>query len=173
MNRTLTLLIASFMVFHITGCGGPARPEGMPRLYPASITVVQEGIPLAGAMVQLVSDEPDLSRWGPSGITDTAGVAVLKTNGTYDGAPLGKFKAIVSKREREPHPNPEWANLPDGDPNFQKYMQAEAKRKTINYIEAKYGSIADTPLTVEITAGGKTYSVDVGKQSKTEVKTLQ
>jgi hypothetical protein len=173
MNRTLLSLTALLMIFLATGCGGPARPEGMPRLYPASVTVVQEGTPLAGAMVQLVSDEPELSRWGPSGITDAAGVAVLKTNGTYDGAPLGKFKAIVSKREREPHPNPEWANLPDGDPNFQKYRQAEMKRKTFNYVEPKYSSIADSPLTLEITADGKTYSLDVGKQTKAEVKMSQ
>ena len=45
--------------------------------------------------------------------------------------------------------------------------------KTFNYVEPKYSSIADSPLTIEITADGKTYSLDVGKQTKAEVKTLQ
>jgi len=157
------------VAFLATGCGGPARPDGMPRLYPASVTVIQEGAPLEGAMVQLVSDDPALSRWGPTGITDASGVTVLRTDGTYDGAPLGTFRVVVSKREREPHPNPEWANLPDGDPNFQKYRELESRRKTINYVEPLYSSIADSPLTLEITADGKTYSVDAGKKSRTEV----
>jgi len=171
MTRTLTfLIISAFVIFHI-GCGGPARPAGMPRLYPASIEVVQEGTPLEGALVQLVSEDPEIERWGPSGVTDASGVAVLQTDGRYAGAPLGTYKVIVSKREREPHPNPEWASLPDGDPNYRRYMQLEMQRKTFNHIEPQYSSVVNTPLTLEITATGKIYSVDVGRKGTTEVRT--
>ena len=174
MNRTLTLsIILLLVVFLLSGCGGSARPDGLPKLYPVSITVIQEEAPLEGAMVQLVAidEDSDLSRWGPTGVTDASGVAVLRTDGKYDGAPLGIFKVVVSKNEREPHPHPEWASLPHGDPNALKYDELDRRRKTISYIETQYSSIADTPLTVEIIAGRKTYSVEVGKRSKNEVKT--
>ena len=174
MNRTLMLsIVLLLVVFFLSGCGGQARPDGLPKLYPVSITVIQEEAPLEGAMVQLVAKDEDsvLLRWGPTGVTDASGVAVLRTDGKYDGAPLGTFKVVVSKNEREPHPNPEWVSLPYGDPNALRYDELERRRKTISYIEAQYSSIADTPLTVEITADTKTYSVDVGKRSRNEVKT--
>ena len=165
-----SFIILSLVALLLTGCGGEPRPAGMPKLYPVSITVLQEGTPLAGATVTLVSETPELARWGPMGVTDANGVAIMRTNGRYEGAPLGTFKIVVSKMEREPHPNPEWANLPREDPNSQKYDAIELRLKAFNYIEPQYSSIADTPLVIEITAKLKTYMVDAGKQSKTEVK---
>ena len=169
MNRALTLFITLLpTAFFFTGCGH-ARPDGMPRLYPASITVIQDGAPLEGAMVQLFSEDPALERWGPTGITNAAGVVAIRTDAAYNGAPLGTYKVVVTKMEREPHPNPEWADAPRGDPNAQKYEALELSRKMFNYIEPQYSSHTDTPLTVEIVAKKKNYSVDIGKYVKNRV----
>jgi hypothetical protein len=174
MNRIIVSFVAlSLVASFIAGCGGDPRPAGMPKLFPVSIVVTQEGQPLAGAMVQLTTEAPELMRWGPTGITDADGIAVMRTDGRYAGAPLGTFSVVVSKREKEPHPNPEWGKLPTENPNFQRYVAEEARLKVINYVEPQYSSIADTPLKVEITANVKTYTVDVGKPSKTEVKSNQ
>lgn len=174
MARTFTLFSALLLaVSLIVGCVGEPRPAGMPRLYPVSITVTQEGEPLEGALLQLFAEDSANARWGPSGVSNSSGVATLFTEGKYKGVPLGEFKVVVTKSEREPHPHPEWADLPYGDPNFQRYGAISRGLKTFNYVELQYGSVADTPLSIDITAGKKTYTIDVGKQSKTEVRANQ
>ena len=165
MNRKFVSLIPWLLVaFLMTGCHRDPRPAGMPKLYPASITVTQEGTPLGGAMVQLIPEDSANSRWGPSGLSDASGIVVLRTNGRYPGAPLGTYKVVVSKQEFEPHPHPEWANLPEDDPNHWKYVQIVENLKAYEVVDRKCGSIADTPLRIEVTAKEKTYSVDVGKK---------
>jgi len=164
MKHTLfSFITLALVACFIAGCGGDKRPDGMPKLYPASIGITQEGEPLAGATVQLIPGDGVDSRWGPMGMTDAAGVVVLKTNARYNGAPLGTYRVTVSKVELEPHPHPEWSSLPDGDPNFQKYQKILETLKPIDYVGQKYGSVTDSPLKVEITAGGKTYPLDLEK----------
>jgi len=141
----------------------------MPKLYSTSITVVQEGEPLEGAMVLLIPEDSTLNDWGPGGRTNASGVAVMSTNGRYKGAPLGKYKVTVTKTERDPHPHPEWADLPSNDPNFRQFVKIGESLKAYNYVEPEYGSRDKTPLRVEVTAGQKSHSIDVGKKTKIEV----
>ena len=167
MNRTLaSLIVLLSMVFLMTGCWGEPRPAGMPKLYPASIVVTQEGTPLEGASVLLFPEDSANSQWGPGGTTDASGVAVLRTNGKYPGAPLGSYKVAVSKIDFEEHPHPEWANLPEDDPNHWKYIQIQENLKPFSAVDSKCGSVADTPLRVEITASGKSYPIDAGSKPK-------
>ena len=146
------------------GCGGQNLPDGMPRLYPAAIEVTQEGTPLAGATVTLVSDDPVLARWGPTGVTDASGIAALQTDGMYRGVPLGTYKVVVTKRAKEPHPNPELAGAERGTPQEAQYDRLDRARRIISYVEPQFGSIGETPLTIEIVAGQRTYSIDAGKK---------
>ena len=173
MNRTCISLIASFLaVTFFTGCG-EKLPDGMPKLYPTSITVIQESGPLEEALVQLFPEDGSNSQWGPSGITDASGVAEMKTNAKYKGAPLGKYKATVIKREREPHPNPEWASLPREDPNFQKFVQISRMLKLYDLVEPQFASVVKSPLLIEVTADQKEHTVDVGSKVKIETVSLQ
>ena len=169
VSFTTLLLTASFII----GCGGHPRPDGMPRLYPASVTVTQEGTPLEGATVTLFSDDPELGRWSPTGVTDASGVAVLHTNSLYRGAPLGSFRVTVAKMTREPHPNPELAGADYGTADAARYDQLDRARKTLTYVEPRYSSMVDTPLTIEITADQRTYSIDAGPRVQEEVRMLQ
>jgi len=156
---TPLLLSISFLI----GCGGPSRPADLPRLYPVSLTVIQEGEPLAGATVQLFPEDPALAQWSPMGITDASGTVALKTNAIYNGAPLGSYKITVSKIELEPHPNPEWG-LDDNHPNYMRYLQIERNLKLYSYVESLYGSIENTPLRVEVMPRQKNYTVDAGEK---------
>lgn len=144
----------------------------MPKLHPASITIVQEGTPLDNAIVQLISSDPALSQWGPSGITDANGVAVLNTNSLYRGAPEGHFKVLVTKREMEKNPHPEWADLPDGDPKYQEFRAINQKLKSYDYVEPQYGLLLETPLEVDIAKGKNELSLDVGKKVQVEMKRM-
>ena len=167
MNRTFASLITLLlMAFLMTGCWGEPRPAGMPKLYPASIVVTQEGTPLEGASVQLFPEDSANSQWGPGGMTDASGVAELRTNGKYPGAPLGSYKVVVTKHGFEPHPHPEWADLPESDPNRWKYLQIQEGLKAFELVETKYSLLKETPLRVEITAKEKTYPVDAGSKPK-------
>jgi len=173
MTRTFFSLITLLLVVSfLIGCRS-ATPEGMPRLYPVSIEITQEGNPLEEATVTLVSDDPELGRWVPTGITNASGVAVLQTNGLYSGAPLGTYKVVIAKRVTEPHPNPELAGAERGTPEEARYDQLNRERKTFTYVEPQYSSIADTPLTIEVVAGQRTYSVDAGKRVQEIVRSLQ
>lgn len=145
----------------------------MPKLHPAQITFKQEGAPLEGAIIQLIGETPDVASWGPTGITDTNGVVVLQTNGKYKGAPVGKFKVLITKRETESHPHPEWANLPDGDPNFLKYLDEGKKLKSFDLVEQKYRLLAETPLSVEIQAGKNELELDAGAKVNIESRGMQ
>ena len=173
MKRIFVIFLLSAVCFLpslFMGCGGERRPDGMPRLYPASIQIMQEGTPLDGATVTLVSEDAELGRWAPTGITDASGVAVMQTNGLYSGAPLGTFKVVVAKRLTEPHPNPELAAAPHGHPDAARYDRLNNERKTFNYVATQYSSIAETPLSVEIVSGQRTYSIDVGERVREEVR---
>lgn len=157
-----TSFLSLILLGMFVGCG-EKRPPGMPHLYPVSVTVVQEGTPVEGALVTLISEERDLAAWGPGGMTSSNGIASLVTNSKYKGAPAGTFKVVVSKKETEKHPHPEWADLPDGDPKFIQYRNESMKLKTYEYIELKYGQLVETPLSVTITKDSRVFTLDVGK----------
>ncbi|MDR1269130.1 MAG: hypothetical protein LBK82_06370 [Planctomycetaceae bacterium] len=107
MKRITTIIFLFLGIVCFFGCG-QKLPDGMPKLYPVTITIVQENTPLEGAIVQLIPEDSSLSTWGPMGITNASGVTELQTNGKYKGSPLGQFKVLVTKKEIEPHPHPEW-----------------------------------------------------------------
>ena len=177
MSRTLFSFIASSIVllpatFLMTGCG-EKLPDGMPRLYPASITVTQEGEPLAGALVQLIPEDPVNSAWGPGGNTDASGVVVLQTNGRYRGAPLGKYRVTVTKMETDPHPNPEWMNAPSDSPEFRQNMEISRRLRVYHLVDPQLRSTTDTPLRLEVTAGEKNYTIDVGEKVRVEARILR
>ena len=143
MIRTLAsftmLLIALFI---IVGCGGEQRPDGMPRLYPAAITVMQGGSPLAEASVVLFPEDSANERWAPMGTTDASGVAVLRVDGRYEGAPLGTYKVTVSKLE---------------------IIDGPGESRAVQHVPSQYGSLEDSPLRVEIIAGERNYTLEVSR----------
>jgi hypothetical protein len=66
-------------------------PDGMPKRYPTTITITQQGQILPDAGVTLVSlgNSP---KWVSGSLTDKHGNATIRTHGQYDGAPLGKLE---------------------------------------------------------------------------------
>jgi len=151
-----------FIVFMLMGCGPSLRPRpgGLPTLAPVSITVTQEGQPLADAQISLVPSDGS-KNWFVGGTTDASGKVAVTTYGTQRGAPLGKYKVAVTKELHE--------GLEEYQAALAKEDQAAANKidvKLFSCVEAKYGAAATSPLDIESVKGTKDYAVDVGKAVK-------
>ena len=147
----------------LAGCG-PKMPDGMPKLYPVTITVTQENKPLADALVSLRSVDPAATgTWTVGGRTDTNGSVELYTDG-FRGAPLGKFKVVLIKQETEG-----MEALSEAQESGGNIANAQKGVKIWSVVKEEYNSQSQTPLEVEITAGTKTLELDAGPAVKIEV----
>jgi len=135
------------------GCGGVKRPEGMPTLYKTTITFTQADAPLIDAMVILKLADSSHSKWYSGGATDANGIVIVRTQGDFPGAPVGKYKVLVSKLASEPNPkNPEGS-------------------LTFDLVEPQYNDFTKTPLEIEVKAEPENnFTLDVGAACKKEVK---
>jgi hypothetical protein len=139
----------------------------MPKLYPVTMTVTQEGEPLADAMVMLSHID---GQWPAQGTSDANGVIKkFYTNSQYPGVVAGKFKVCVRKVEREHAIDPK--DIPpeptDLQEKFQwrmKYHEHRIPPKEYDLVEAEYADPKTTPLEVEISVDKKNnLTIDAGK----------
>ena len=136
----------------IAGCSEPL-PDGFPKLYPATLTVTQEGEPVAEANVFLYSMDDPSFRWIVTGVTDSKGNASLGTLATTQihkkGVPTGKFKVTVNKSKSdevpELSPMAEQAEI-----NAWTAKMRQLKPQVHYYVEQQYTSVNSTPLEVVI-----------------------
>ena len=159
LSTTITLILS---IAFFTGCGGKKMPAGMPKLYPVSVSVTQEGKPLDDTAVSLRYSDPTAGTWAVGGKTGTDGIAKLYTNG-YPGAPLGKFKVVLIKQASEGGKERDEA-LARGD----TAAASKIKVKLWSCVQEEYNDPEKTPLEVEITASTKTLDVDAGPAVKIE-----
>lgn len=148
----------------VTGCGEKLPPD-LPKLHPASVRITLDGVPLKKAIVTLTPDHstPGQSNLPVTGVTDDQGVAVLKTNGRYNGSPAGKYKVCVSKSaaiEGRTSKTP-----PPADPKeLARYnKKVEDERNFVNAIAEEYSAPGKTVLELEIVDGKNSFSFDVKK----------
>jgi hypothetical protein len=136
----------------VVGCAREQRPEGIPTLYPCTITITQDSKPLSGAMVTLYTESSEDRRWSPGGTTDSQGVIQIKVLGKYLGAPAGTYKVTVAKHELE-----------NVDSNSYYH---------VSLVETQYIKVKDTPLKIEVTPQGVTQTFDVGKPIQKRISGL-
>ncbi|MDR1384735.1 MAG: hypothetical protein LBJ67_12955 [Planctomycetaceae bacterium] len=138
------------------GCAEP-KPEGMPQLYPVTLTFQQEGKPLTEASIRLLPQFP--CTWFSGGSTDTNGRAKLVTHGKYNGIPAGKYKICVDKFYSD-------GELPSMDPN-----KTTKPMVHYNLVETQYTLPDKTPLEIEVKKGQNSFSpFDLGKAVKEQLK---
>ncbi len=139
----------------LIGCGGPVRPDGMPALQPTTITVTQNGTPLAGATVTLHPQTGGLQPWGCGGVTDSSGNISPTTRGNFPGVAAGKFTVTVEKTDADPPIHV------DGEMTAAQ-READNKRKTYDLVDPKFADPKTSGLEIEITSGKNTKAIDVG-----------
>jgi len=151
-------LIASFVLF--VGCG-PQLPDGMPRLYPVTITVTQEGQPFPEALVSLRSvDTAATGTWTIGGRTGADGTVELYTSG-FRGAPVGTFRVVLFREDNVGLAEREAAAL-RGDP-FEGIVV-----RIWSLVQEEYNHPDRTPIEIEITPDTRTLTIDAGPAVRIE-----
>lgn len=153
---TVSLLIVSLFFISLSGCGGTVRPDGMPPLHPATITVTQDGAPLSEATVMLLPQSPEMQRWSCGGITDSSGNVTLSTLGNQPGVVAGKFTVTIAKTDADPP-------IPFEGEMTKAQQEADAKRKVYDLVDPKYASPKTSGLEIDVTSGKNAKTFDVGK----------
>jgi hypothetical protein len=168
-----------------SGCGGQRLPSDLPKLYPTVITVIQDGNPLAGALVTMINVDKSVG-WSCVAMTDASGRATMVTNGMYAGTPEGTYKVTVSKHETETSGADAlqalYATAPDPSDfeahqgwlmrNEARIAAAQARQTAVVYtlVDPVFTDVDTTTLEVTITPGGRNanqHTLDVGAAIRT------
>lgn len=137
----------------LTGCGGVKKPDGMPDLVKATITLTQEGQPLADADVTCFGKQQ--SAWTVFGRSDAKGVVELKTyTSEFSGAPVDEYVVCVKKIEATP------SKYGDTPPPTMDEADAWSKKRAAEYrpsyylVPEEFINQATSTLTLNVTADG-------------------
>ena len=154
----IPVIMLSCFVPILSGCGGPARPADLPKLYPCTITVVQDGKPLSDGLVTLFSAAPEF-KWAVFAQLDSSGTGTVFTQGLYPGAPEGEYKVVVSKQDFVEEPV--GPTRIDGDSG----REITSTISTVYTLVGKdYTSKETTPLTLTVSSkGDNKQQFDCGK----------
>jgi len=163
LKKLLIVALLSFAL--VTGCG-QKLPDGMPTLYPVTITVTQDGSPLDDAVVMLSGTE----QWISTGRTDARGNAVLYTQGFYVGVPAGTFSVTVTKIAEEGERPPRRPFDPESARIYAEYQRSGQTFRQFNTVPVRYREAETTPLTVEIQRGVRTVAVNIEGTVREEMR---
>ena len=168
-KKLFFIVLCSSLAFS-WGCG-KKRPEGIPDLYPATVTVKNGSSPIANASIVLIkkdSSGPGAS-WSATGNTDAKGVAKIKTSqGDWvgNGAPAGDYTVFINKRPGDFVPEPTPPEL-DGDEAAKLRFTAEQQKKLDalpKEIPVSLNSPVTSPLVLTVASGSPAeLTVDVSE----------
>ncbi len=144
MKRFIGVCASLFLTVALVGCGpsGPKKPEGLPELFPCSVTLTNGGAPVDGAIVTLCPVDAS-NAWSSTGVTDQNGVAEIMTYGDFPGAPVGQYKVTAMKSDVVVEDNPMGIDAP----NNGVYEASDVG------VDKKYNYEANTPLELEVKSG--------------------
>lgn len=164
-----TTCFFAFLLF-FQGCGGPPKPDGLPDLYPCSITVTQENQPLAGALITLVPKTGGSLNWAVDGTTNANGVAEIKTAANFKGAPAGDYIVRISKTELSPSAVSETA--PSDPVEYDKWVRAKSSEVRIatRMVKEEFDDVKKTPHSITVAQGKNEATFDVGEAIQEEIR---
>jgi hypothetical protein len=162
MNRFSFFICMMFLFVCLLGCA-QKTPDGMPKLYPTTITITLQGQPLADAGVLLTPVDTE-NIWVHGSRTNKQGTATILTHGQYNGVPLGKYKLCVSKTLVEGEPPLSDIELAQNPKQHQPPPQ-----KYFHEIPLEYNDSNTTPLELEINVTTNHFTFDIPKRVKIEI----
>jgi len=146
--------ITCIFLLNLWGCGGPAKPDGLPVLHPCKITIVQSGKPLDDAIVQLYGVNNSVP-WTVIGVTNSFGVAVIKTQAQFVGAPEGEYVVTVTKNIQDKSQFP--ASPPKDKQEAEKWYDAKERERLAvhSFVSSEFTSPIETALRMTVTSNSK------------------
>ena len=132
------------------GCGGDGKPSHIPDLVPYSVKVTHKGGPVESAKVMLA---PKAGTFSAAGETDANGIAILKTDGLYNGVVPGEYMVSVSKYEIIKTDFGPVPTDPAGYGAYEKMLKSQPKPKSL--IPEKFASFTKSGLTASVSSGMK------------------
>jgi hypothetical protein len=172
IQLTFFLILSIFVIARFfTGCSNNSRPGDLPELFPCKVTITQEGKPLEGATVTLLSKNPPLEGriWIISGKTDANGMTELVTQPNFPGVPEGEYKLLIGKTETD---DSEVPSFDEDDPKAFEQWTAKTKGivPTYSLINPDWDDKQKTPFEIKITKGQtNTATFDVGKATRIKI----
>ena len=168
IQKLCAIILLACSCLYLGGCAGEQLPAGMPKPYPTTITIIQDGQPLEGASIALIPMDASNS-WNAGGVTNASGNAALKTLTKYDGVVPGKYYVIIKKLSTEG--TKKQAPDKETDPaGYAKFLAESAKDTFAGYdlVDPKFSKISPTAETIEVVEGKNEKSIDIGKAVKIE-----
>ncbi len=161
LNR-IAALLGILTLATCVSCAKVQKPDGMPDLYPCTVTLTQGGEPLEGALIHCQSDDPKLIRWAVTGQTDAKGVAKIFTMGKYEGAPAGTFAVVVTKEETE--------GAEESAPTDIGEASTGGQTGTVfSLVSLEFTTKETTPLRITVEANGDSkFDLDCGEKTRVE-----
>lgn len=147
LSRLTSILLVFSLLSFAFGCGGQKEPEGLPKRFPLSITIKQDGKPLPEASLTLKAENGGSGQqWPVGGVTDANGVAKINTYGSYAGAPEGKYTVLVSKETI--------VYTDESKLNVEKFIHTvDQKYLSVNTSDLKLDFSTGQPATAEFDVG--------------------
>lgn len=152
MKRLLTLLGCALMTVSLAGCGGGGGDDA-PDLVPVTGTVLVDGSPMQGVIVQFLAENTETKGSTSSGVTDAEGKFTLKNGQGNEGCAVGKFRVRFSRFA-----------MPDGSeiPENSDPITAGAEEMIAEEFSNPDGSAG----AVDVPAGGKTFEFKIESAKK-------
>ena len=158
MKSSCTIL--TILAVLLVGCTPSNRPAGLPPLHPCTITITQNGSPLADVSVWLVATEP--SEWPSTGVTDASGQAMIVTFGQFRGAPIGEYAVVLSKTVSEFN----GTRGPDGE-------IVSGKTEFFSLVAVEYTKSETSVLKMTVVKGNNVQTFEIGEPVRILVDTIR
>lgn len=156
------IFAACWLGLCVLGCGG-GKSGSRSGLAKAGGVVTYNGSPVENAVLEFRPSDGATNSMAV-GRTDAAGKFTLMTDRPGDGAVPGKYKVVVKKQEQtiDGIPRSEWEKQNGGDEKGERPEIDKSKLKTENLLPEPYADPINTPLEIEIPAGGnKKIAIDL------------
>jgi hypothetical protein len=145
--RCCSVVCLGLVVVLLSGCGKPVDPN-RPTTVRVTGTITYNQQPVEGAGVVFV---PQDHSHAATARTNAEGRFQLRTFGTNDGAVPGSFKVTVVKTEGRPGAG---SNRDDDGLGEEEDDDDEDETPPKWLTPQRYGSVATTDLTADVTEGG-------------------
>jgi len=151
----------------LIGCNrGPVKPAGSPPIFPCTVTVVNGGTPIQGAVISFIYAEHPTA--ATTGFTDARGIAEMRSVfGSFvgAGAPLGKAKVTVTKQPVVHDTTTQEArdNMSESEARAHGEQMARALAAAPREVPESLGNPATSTIEFEIQNSGNDFTIDVSQ----------